>query len=151
MSDVNAAVTAEAARLYPKDEEALLISVGQRELAVESKGEIPIEGDPEYDATIMSLDKVKAAGRRVLKRWNKELYGIVCPAAGASGKEQEELMKALNISEVAAIGVVTGLLLPLGVPAPVAAPLAALIVKKFLIPAKDELCGIWGESIAAEG
>jgi hypothetical protein len=141
------AVTAEAERLYDKDESALLVSIGQRELAVKTDAAAPIEGDFTYAAETMGLDDLKDLGRRILKRWNKELYEIVCPAAGATGKEREDLLKALNISEVAAIAAVTGLLLPLGVPAPVAAPLAALLVKKFLLPAKDELCIKWGESI----
>ncbi|SRR6266446_5810028 len=146
------AVTAEAARLYhEKGEEALLISIGQRELALKANPDLAINEDPEYSVTTMGMiEDVKALGLRILKRWNKTLYDIICPAAGASGKEREELLKALNISEVAAIGVVTGLLLPLGVPAPVAAPLAALIVKKFLIPAKEELCDTWQEAITAQ-
>jgi hypothetical protein len=146
------AVTAEAVRLYDKDEQALLVSIGQRELAVqENRPNLPIEGDSVYVTTTMGLDDLKKLGLRILRRWNKALHELVCPNAGADGKEREDLLKALNISEVAAIGVVTGLLLPIGVPAPVAAPLAALIVKKFLMPAKDELCDAWGEAINAEG
>jgi hypothetical protein len=144
------AVKAEATRLYreKKDDEALLISIGRRELALKKKLDIGIEGDPVNATEMMGLDAVKEAGRRVLKLWNGQLYKLVCPAAGASDKEREELLRALNISEVAAIGVVVSLLIPLGVPAPVAAPLAALLVRKFLLPAKDELCKMWGESLA---
>jgi hypothetical protein len=145
------AVTAEAKRVYDRDEEALLVSIGQRELAVqENRTDLPIEGDFAYATTTMGIDDLKKLGLRILRRWNKALHEIVCPAAGADGKDREALLKALNISDVAAIGVVTGLLLPLGVPAPVAAPLAALIVKKFLAPAGAELCDAWGEAINAQ-
>jgi len=38
-------------------------------------------------------------------------------------------------------------LLTLGVYAAIAAALAPLIVKRFIWPAKDELCAAWGEGV----
>ena len=59
------------------------------------------------------------------------------------------LLGALNLNEAALIaGVVPGLMF-LGAPAAIAAVVAPIIVRKFIIPAKDELCDAWGEAMRA--
>ena len=91
-----------------------------------------------------ALDGVKAAGVRVMNRWSKELYQLVC---GSEEKQaRDELMEALNLGETAAIAAVASLLLAIA-PAAVAAPLSVLLVKSFVLPAKDELCLVWREQI----
>lgn len=58
-------------------------------------------------------------------------------------------LTSLNLGEAAVIAAVAGALIGLGVGAAIAAPLAPLIVRRFIWPAKDELCVAWGESIDA--
>jgi hypothetical protein len=53
--------------------------------------------------------------------------------------ERDKLLNASNLGETATIGVVAGALMTFGVPAPIAAAATALIVKRFIWPARDEL------------
>jgi hypothetical protein len=143
--------------LLSKDEEALLLEIGLRERAIEAD---PARAeDPhlrvEYDSTHMGLiDDIKSLGRRIMVRWNKELYGAVCgkkvggTAASVEDKKmRDDLLKALNLSDAAVIAAVVTALIALGAPAAVAAPVAPYLVKKFIMPAKDELCDAWGEAM----
>ncbi len=129
------------------DEEALLVVLGKQEKAIE--GNSALAADPrlnrDYDSTQMGLvDDVMKIGARVMKRWNNELYKLVC--GGGDNEERKKLLEALNIGEAAAIAAVAGMLLAIA-PAAVAAPLAALLVKSFLMPAKEELCEVWSEKL----
>jgi hypothetical protein len=151
MSELKDVVT-EATRLYEdNDYDALVAIVGRRELAAEKGLAASIATEEAYDFTIEGMDEAKALGLKVLGRWNRELYQLVCPTAGATDKDRQALVDSLNLGEVAVVGTVAGLILTLGVPAPVAAALAPLIVKKFVWPAKDELCDAWGKAIKEQG
>lgn len=129
------------------DSEALLMLLGKQEQVKDRQAWAFADPgfDPAYDTAMMgALDGVKAAGIRVMNRWSKELYQLVC----GSGENQarDELMEALNLGETAAIAAVASLLLAIA-PAAVAAPLSVLLVKSFVLPAKDELCLVWREQI----
>lgn len=142
--------TIAAAQTYSDyDEDALLVILGKQEAALEQDYSLAADPtlDPEYDSTHMGLvDDLKGIGSRIAHRWNKELYKLIC--GGGDNEDRKKLLEALNISEAAAIGVVASLLLAIA-PAAVAAPLAALLVKTFLMPAKDELCEAWAEVVDA--
>src|SRR5215472_8601828 len=101
------------------------------------------------------IDEVKSLGRRIMTRWNKELYGVVCGKKCSGGAEsaedkkiRDDLLKALNLSDAAVIAAVVTGLMTLGAPAAIAAPVAPFLVKKFIMPAKDELCDAWSEALA---
>jgi len=136
------------------DEEALYALIGMREKRIQND---PTEADnarlaPVYDESVMGpLDDVKAVGRRIAVRWSRSLFEVVC-GGGDSGDEdaRKQLLDALNISEAATVGVVTTLLLafPFMTPA-IAAPVAVIIVRKFLGPAVDEVCIFWEEQLDA--
>jgi hypothetical protein len=148
------AVAQEAQRLATKDEASLELLVGMRTKAIELNPalENDVTLEPEYDKTTMGpLDDLRALGRRVIKRWNKELYGIVCGAKADNEKDREAIVQALGIGEVAVIAAVAAALMGLGVPPPIAAAVAPIIVRKFILPAKGELCEAWGEAIAGQG
>ena len=107
-----------------------------------------VEFEPEYEAQTMGpLDDIKAVGRKILNRWNKELYSLVCNKKGDDQKGRKAILDSLSLSETAVIGAVATTLLTLGVAAAIAAPVAPLIVKRFIWPAKDELCEAWSEGI----
>src|SRR5258708_17469859 len=153
MPDISAVVK-EAQRLESKDEASLELLVGLRAKAIEKNPALKdtVDLEPKYDGTTMgALDDVKALGRRILKRWNKELHGLVCENKTADQKDRKAILDALNLGQAAVIGAVAGALIGLAVPAPIAAALAPLIVKKFIWPAKDELCAAWVEGIKAQG
>lgn len=139
----NAKTVADAAnRLYKqKDEDALEVLIGMREKAIDAN---PALKDFE---TMGGLDELKAMGRRILNRWNKELYGVVCVGKSGDQKDRKAVLDSLNLGETAVIAAVASALLTLGVYAAIAAALAPLIVKRFIWPAKDELCAAWGEGV----
>lgn len=150
MADVNEVIAA-AQRLYDrKDEVGLELLIGMRDRAIEKIPalEDDVEFEPEYEAQTMGpLDDIKALGRKVLNRWNKELYSLVCNKEGDDQKDRKAILDSLSLGETAVIGAVAAALLTLGVAAAIAAALAPLIVKRFIWPAKDELCDAWGEGL----
>jgi len=148
----NAKTVADAAnRLYKqKDEDALEVLIGMREKAIDANPALKddVEFEPQYEfETMGGLDELKAMGRRILNRWNKELYGVVCGGKSGDQKDRKAVLDSLNLGETAVIAAVASALLTLGVYAAIAAALAPLIVKRFIWPAKDELCAAWGEGV----
>jgi hypothetical protein len=151
MSDVNEVVAA-ANRLNQQktDDESLLVLIGmlEKEIANHPELENDLNLEVQYSESMMGpLDDLKRLGKRVVSRWNKELFGIVCGNESKDSKEREALLNSLNLGEAAVIAAVAGALIGLGVGAAIAAPLAPLIVRRFIWPAKDELCTAWGEAI----
>jgi len=152
MADLRAGVDAAQRSGKEKDDVALEVLVGMRAKAIETDPSLKdnVSFEPKYAAATMgALDDVKALGRRILNRWNKELFGVVCGNAGGDQKDRRAVLDSLNVSEAAVIAAVAGALLSLGVAAALAAAIAPLLVRRFIWPAKDELCAAWGEDINA--
>lgn len=153
MSEVNEVVET-AKRLHEqKDDEALLVLIGLREKVVEAEPEL--KDDPNLEVvyaepTMGPLDDIKRLGKRIVNRWSKELHSVVCGDESKDTKERQELLSSLSLGEAAVIAAVAGALMSLGVGAAIAAPLAPLLVRRFIWPAKDELCDAWGEAIEKE-
>jgi hypothetical protein len=147
-------VAVAAQRLSSRDETALETLVGLRQRALERDPALSddVDFEPKYDSNTMgAMDDIKDLGRRILKRWNKELCGVVCGKSPGHEKDRTAVLESLNLSEAAAIAAVAGALLSIGVVAALAAALAPLIVKRFIWPAKDELCVAWAEGIKRSG
>jgi hypothetical protein len=148
----NTSEVAEAAnRFTSKDEPSLELLVGMVQKAIDAnpalKDQVYVE--PKYEANIMGpMDDVRNLGKRILKVWNTQLHALVCGNQAENKKDRQAILGALSLGETAVIGAVAGALIGLAVPAPLAAALAPLIVKKFIWPAKDELCEAWLEAIA---
>jgi len=143
-------VAAAAQRLSSRDEASLEMLVALRQRALERDPALSdnVDFEPKYDSNTMgALDDIKALGRRIVKRWNKELCGMICGNSGGYEKDRAAVLESLNIGEAAVIAAVASALLSLGVVAALAAALAPLIVKRFIWPAKDELCAAWTEAI----
>ena len=153
MPDVKAVQQA-AKRLYgQKDATALEVLVGLREKAIERDPSLKDNPDfePKYDETIMGgLDDIKDLGKKILKRWNKELHDFVCVNNSEDSKDRKAILDSLNLGEAAVVAAVASALLSLGLAAAIAAAVAPFIVKKFIWPAKDELCKAWGEEVRAQ-
>jgi hypothetical protein len=149
MVDVNAVRTA-AEKLACKDEAALELLLGLQERAI---AENPALADdpylaPQYDPHMGLLANLQSVGRRVALRWAKELHGLVCGSTSSDEEDRKKILDALNMGQAAVIGAVAAVLMPV-LPAPVAAAAAVLIVKRFIWPARDELCTVWGEALQA--
>lgn len=151
MADITTIIAA-AEQLRAKDEEALVLEIGRRGKSIESdpSGADNPNLSVAYGTHMGMIDDVKALGWRILARWNKELHAIVCTSDRPEDREmRQKVVDALRLDEAALIATVLQALIWLGAPAAIAAPVAPLIVRKFILPAKDELCLAWGEAIAS--
>ena len=135
MSDLNEVVAAANQLHEQKDDEALLVLIGMREKVISQDPtrkedvDLPVV----YEEKLLGpLDDIKRLGNRIVRRWNKELYGIVCSDASKDRKERQDILTSLSFGEAAVIAAVAGALISLGVGAALAAPLAPLIVRRFL-------------------
>ena len=150
----NTELIAAAERLLKKDEEALALEIGLRDERI--KGDPAAADNPDLVVKygthmgMGEINDIKALGWRILLRWNKELYGLVCSSKNPDDQEMRKKILALSLDEAALIAVIAPALIGLGAPAAIAAPVAPILVKKFIIPAKQELCVAWGEAIAAQ-
>ncbi|KVT98533.1 hypothetical protein WK60_00315 [Burkholderia ubonensis] len=101
-----------------------------------------------YEVAVMGpLDELRTLGRRVLARWSRELYKVMCGDLEADKKDRDSLLKALGVSDVAIGAALTALLVTWGVAAAIATVIAALVVKSIIIPAGSEACEYWGERL----
>jgi hypothetical protein len=144
------AVIAAADQLRVKDEEALALEIGLRCKRIESD---PSAADNPalsvtYGTHMGMIDDVRALGWRILTRWNKEIHVVVCSSEKPEAQViSKNVFAALSVDEAALIAAIAPALIWLGAPAAIAAAVAPLVVKKFIIPAKEELCAAWGEAI----
>ena len=102
MPDVKAVVDAAQRLDKQKDEVALELLVGMREKAIQKNPALKddVDFEPKYDSTTMGpMDDVKALGRRILNRWNKELCGMVCGSTAADQKDRKAVLDSLNLGE----------------------------------------------------
>jgi len=152
MADITAVINA-AEQLRAKDEEALALEIGLRSEYIESdrSGADNPTLSVAYGTHMGMIDDVKALGWRILARWNKETHAIVCSSEKPEDEEiRKRVFAALSLDEAALIAAVVTALIWLGAPAAIAAPVAPLIVKKLVLPAKEELCAAWGEAVASQ-
>jgi hypothetical protein len=153
MSDVQSVIDS-AQRLSNRDQASLELLIGMRERAIEK---VPaLRDNPDFELqyerqTMGPVEDLKALGRSILNRWNVELHGIVCGNSTADQSGRKAILDSLNLGEAAMIAAVAGALLSMGAAAALAAAVAPLIVKRFVAPAKDELCAAWSEAIKDQG
>ena len=137
--------------LIGADEDTLLELLGMRAKATQ-------EGAPSssgYNPTIAynvqamgPLDEVRDLGRRLLARWMRELHKVACGSADEDKGDRESILKSLGLNDVAAgAAIVTVLVSTFAVAPAVATVIAALIVKRVIEPAGDEICKFWDEQL----
>jgi hypothetical protein len=138
-------------KLLQSDEDQLLAQLGMRTVVatrdLKRSGDPKLSLAPEEMATMGITDDMKALGSRIFRRWNRSAYELACGADADDEKTRSELRKALGIGEAAAIGVLTGALISVGLMAALAPVVAAIVVKKFFDPAYGEFCSFWKEKL----
>jgi hypothetical protein len=147
------AVADAASRLSSKDESSLELLIGMRENAIIDNPSLKDNADfePLYRTETMgALDDIRALGQRILHRWNVELYTVICSGKDEDPKDRKAVLDSLNLGEAAVLAAVASALLTMGASAAIAAAVTPLIVKRFIWPAKDELCAAWGEGIKGQ-
>lgn len=138
-------------RLLQSDEDQLLEQLGMRSATVtrdlKRSAEIQLELGPVDLETMGIKDDMKELGKRILRRWSRSAYELTCGSDPDDAKTRADLEKALGIGEAAAIGVLSGALIGIGLMPALAPVLATLLVKKFFNPAYGEFCAYWKEKL----
>jgi hypothetical protein len=139
-------------KLMRADDATLYEQLGMRVRATQSREAGVVEYNPTlvHDTTVMGrLDDLRELGRRVLRRWNREIHRVACGGAQEDGKDRESILKALGVGDIALGGAIAAVLIgSFGVAPAVATVVGALIVKRLGAPAADEICKFWAESLA---
>lgn len=151
-----AAVAAHATMLLNLDEDALLAELDRRIGLVAldpASGELPsmelltvAEGGLEG-----GFREIGPAARRLLRRWERELFDLLCGKADGDKAARDKIRDALGLGTDALVAALSGWLVtgPLGVPALLAGVLAAILVKRFGGATVEEFCLIWKERVDA--
>jgi hypothetical protein len=141
----------QAQQLLRLDENKLLEQLGVRSVAAAAAPPTTLESPSgPVGGTLGIREDMKELGARILRRWNRVAYELACGNDPDDAAMRSELEQALHVSEAAAIGVLSGGLITIGLSALIAPVLAALIVKKFFNPAYGEFCGYWKGKLPAE-
>lgn len=139
--------------LLESDENQLFEQLGIRMNAMRSDPAVAGTYDPavSYDAAQMGvLDDVRAFGKRVFGRWNREAWELVCGTAKEDGDDRQSLLAGLGVDKTTAAAALAALLVgQLGMAPALAAVVAALVVKRFFRPVYDEFCSTWKGSLPA--
>lgn len=95
------------------------------------------------------LPAIGPVARRLLRRWERELYELLCGDDPDDQETRGRLRDALGIGPEALAGALAGWLLagPLGLSALLAGVLAAILVKRIGPATADELCLVWKERL----
>jgi len=139
-------------RLLESEEEQLLEQLAIRSQAIERDPSKADSLDPTVSSSEISTmgpkEALRAIGERVLNRWNREAYKLICGSDKEVAKEREDLSRAFGLGDAAAAGALcSALLLIPGMPVALAPVIAVILVKRFFGPGIDEFCGYWKENL----
>lgn len=141
-------------KLLDADDLTLIEKLGMRSKAVQIGTPDVALYDPVliHDAGVMGpLDDLRELGRRLLARWSRELFKVMCGDAQVDQKDRESLLKSIGLGDIAVASAITAVLISSFAVAPaVATVIAALVVKRIVGPAGEEACKVWAEKLPAE-
>jgi len=87
-------------------------------------------------------------GKRILKRVNRQLHGLVCGDDDDSAADRDKLKSVLGLDEAAIAGVLVQILVgSFGLLPAVATVIAALFLKHVMRPSLEEICEVWGDGL----
>jgi hypothetical protein len=141
----------EIQKLIQSDENQLLEQLGMRSVVVnrdlKKSAEVELNLSTADIRAMGIKDDMKDLGNRILRRWNRSAYDLACGGDPDDAKTRDDLERALGLGEAAAIGVLTGALIGIGLMVALAPVVATLLVKKFFNPAYGEFCAYWKEKL----
>ena len=141
-------------KLLDVDDLTLLEKLGMRGKAVQIGTPSAVGYDPVlvHDAGVMGpLDDLRELGRRLVGRWNRELFKVMCGDDKADQKDRESLLQSIGLGDVAIASAVTAVLVSSFAVAPaIAIVIAALVVKRIISPGGAVACEFWAEKLAKE-
>ena len=140
------------APLLGAEEDQLYAELGIRAKALSADPSTAGSFDPDvtYDAAEMGvMDDVRALGKKVFKRCNRELNGLVCGDDPDDAEDRAQLTSALGLGEPAVAAALAGLLVSsLGLAPAIAGVVAVIVVRRFFNPAMEQFCTAWTASLA---
>lgn len=145
---------AELIKRYPAGEEgerALLEELASRTVAIGDDPQPAGKYNPEVtiDQQEMGLEDLAILGRRILGRLERELHAVVCGGGKDDKEDRESILSAVGAGDVALGTILYGVLVTsFGLAPAVATVVAALLIKRVLAPAGNEVCKFWGERLA---
>jgi hypothetical protein len=100
-------------------------------------------------STAGPLDDVVLLGKRILKRWNKAIYDLVCGTYGVDPQAKKTIMDALKLGRPDAVATaITGVLISVFSVGPGIALIVGVLFGKVLMPAAgEEVCTFWRERL----
>jgi hypothetical protein len=97
------------------------------------------------------LDELAALGKRILSRWNKVMYDLVCAGGGGDVDPdvQKSIFAALKIGSPEAVAAaITGVLISVFSVGPAIAAVVGVLLGRLLLPAAGkEVCAYWKEQL----
>jgi hypothetical protein len=105
---------------------------------------------PPVDASIAGpLDDAMALGKRILKRWNRTIFDLVCGTDGVDPQARKTIMDALKLNSPEALAAaVTSVLIGVFSVGPAVAAIVGVLFGKVLLPAAgQEVCVFWKERL----
>jgi hypothetical protein len=92
----------------------------------------------------------KNLGKRIFRRWNRTLHDFACNANAEDRDLKDKLLSAISMKTGGGTAVVAAVLAGYFlVSPPLAAVLAALLIKLILVPAGQEVCQAWAGALNA--
>lgn len=149
MSDIQAVI----GELQQADDDKLLETLGAYSKAYASdaaKFSAPAASIPLDMATMGPLDGLVEIGRRVLKRWQKVIYDLVCGGGGETDKDaRRTILDSLAINSPEALAAaVAGVLISTFNVGPAIATIVGVLFGRLLLPAAGEVvCEYWKEQL----
>lgn len=133
--------------LLATDMDRLVSEIGRRsailELSPEAGAMLQLEIAQSEEGFI---DSFRELGQKVLDRWQRELYRLMCGDGGTASAERDKLRSALGLEQAAMVGGISAALMAIAVPPFIAPLLAAIIVKNGINPAWEVTCEVWGKA-----
>jgi hypothetical protein len=95
------------------------------------------------------LDDAIALGGRILKRWNKVIYDLVCGGDDVDPQVRKSILDAVKLNSPEALAAaITGALIGVFSVGPAVAAIVGVLFGKLLLPAAGkEVCDFWKERL----
>ena len=155
-TDEDGAIDDVVAALARTHDEAVLIAEIGRRAALERTQPAMALGSLAPEAAIVASSSLDGAfatfrtlGARILARAHRELFGLLCGSDDGDAADRASLRAAFDIGSGAATAAIVAALTtgPLGLSAFVAAPVAAILLRRLIRPGWAETCTLWREKL----